>query len=187
MFMRHGGFRSGPAGAGGTQRWKGIPVTYQAMKLLGFPETSSSNMFGADDGHRMLTSMYVALVAGALCDIHRDRRAKTRGGEAAALSLDAERIGQWFCDSASREGHALCGAYEAAAWMFRHLDAILSHYAAADIVFVADGSLCRDGTAGIIEALAEQRAVELARRVEQHLLPQIGQLVAARQVGALGA
>lgn len=147
-------------------------MTYQALKLLGFPEGRSSDPFGTEFDHGILTSMYVALVTGVLSDIHRDRRQRARAAEPMCWNVDAEAIGRWFCQSAAREGHALCGAYEAANWMFRHLDAIFGHYAANDIVFVADGR-CRDATADVIGSLEEQRNIELARRAESHLLPEI--------------
>jgi len=144
-------------------------VTYHAMKLLSQAQRGDA---GCEDrgGETAAIRLYVALVGSALCDIHRDRRLRSRGPAPRTLGLDPEQIGRWFCDS-SLHADVSASGQEAAGWLLRHLDAILGHYAASDIVFeVAEGD-CRDATGDILESLAEQHAVELGRRSEQLRMP----------------
>lgn len=134
-------------------------MTWQAMKLLGFSRDNSGQTFGEELDHRLLTQLYVALVTDALADIYRARSEQT-DQDIMVWSLNPERIGRWFCESAHQEGHSLTGAYQSAAWMLRHLDALFAHHAAGGIVF-ACGERTFDATDMVIEALAVQRSVDL--------------------------
>jgi hypothetical protein len=140
-------------------------VSYHAIRLLAqAPQTEADGSGNADAA----MALYVALVGGALCDIHRDRRLKSRGPAPRTLGLDPERIAGWFSGAAGNDGAAPFATRETAGWLLGQLDAILRHYAASDIVFVAAGGDCRDAADEILESLAEQHAVECIRRGEQH-------------------